>query len=643
MAAPNLALVGRFTTRKQVAIQAWFRMNDKTLADLDEKTITLSRQEEPDEADISVGRIFAQKYEILSLLGRGGMSVVYRARHVGMNKIVALKIMQLHLTRDDNSIRRFKQEAQTASKLNHQGIIKVHDCGEGDNGMPYLVMDYVDGKSLGEIVKHESGPLVLERFLLLLEQVASALAFAHQNSVVHRDLKPSNIMVTLVNGKEEARVLDFGIAKTVAESSETFQNLTQTGEVFGSPLYMSPEQCNGSAVDRRADIYSMGCVMYECLAGKVPHQGNSLLETMQKHVNDSPPPLEAPQLPDEYKNKLETMILRCLAKDPDDRFQNMVELESELRSLRLKSKPGLLSSLSAAWEHAAAKRRAKKKNKFPLVVTALLTISIMSVISTVMLTMRLQEADDNIAKLEQSRVWLQHVGRMQQQTMTYMRACSQYIGTAVMQPESEETEKYSEALAHELAVLSKELDDLRPMIGDDKKLKKEYEWMRKRLVQDDAFARARVHEIEQANRANDTPMVSTLANMMRLMNRMDEGMVTMRRLWDIAEKTAQVRAGKLNYTNQWVRYLAFTSILLGGTAVASLAFYFAKGTPQRLKNLASQAALLRKRGGAGTAPPTSDDELTDLDNVLHELANALSEAEEREKALLEKLKEKTLQ
>jgi hypothetical protein len=259
-----------------------------------------------------------------------------------------------------------------------------------------------------------------------------------------------------------------------------------------------------------------------------------------------------------------------------------------------------------------------------------------------MLTMRLQEADDNIAKLNLSRVYLRQIGRMQQQTMTYMRTVSQFVGAAVMPTEAEVKAKYEEEMTHEYSVLSSQLDQLEPMIGSDKKLQEDYRYMRRRLKEDDQFARSRAREIEEAYQTGEAPVVTTVAKMMQLMNRMNEGMVTMRRLWNSAEKTEQERAGTLNYTNQLVRYLAFTSIILGSTAVASLAFYFAKGTPQRLRNLANQAALLRKRDGTATSPPAaSDDELADLDKALHELANALSEAEEREKVLLEKLKEKS--
>lgn len=314
------------------------------------------------------GTVFAQKYEILEMLGKGGMSVVYRARHIVMNKIEAIKILQMPSTADPDSFRRFKLEAQTTSKLNHPNIVTVHDCAS-EGSWPYLVMDFVEGKTLAELLAEE-GPFSAARFLSIMQQVAAAMAHAHDAGVVHRDLKPSNVMIS--KGAEQVKILDFGIAKLISESSSEAEQLTKTGTILGSIPYMSPEQCSGNAVDRRSDIYSLGCLMYELLSGKKPYQGNSEIETILNHINEAPPAIAAPCLDDKTKKRLELIVLRCLAKRQADRYQSMAEVESELRSVSVKSESGFAAVLGSAWVLACAKYRAGSKKLFKVVILTII-------------------------------------------------------------------------------------------------------------------------------------------------------------------------------------------------------------------------------------------------------------------------------
>lgn len=586
-----------------------------------------------------VGKVFAEKYEILAPLGRGGMSIVYRARHLVLDKVFALKILQMHLSTDEVSLRRFKQEAHTASNLNHPGIVSVHDCGEDGNGMPYLVMDLVEGNSLSELIKKD-GPLSAERFLSFMQQVTSALSHAHQNGIVHRDLKPSNIIIRSLDEKETASLLDFGIAKILSQSDEA-QNLTQTGEIFGSPLYMSPEQCSGSAIDQRSDIYSMGCVMYEALSGNVPFMGDSVIETIHKHVNEMPPPLMAPQLDEDERRKMEVILLKCLAKQPQDRYQNVMELEAELRSLSMKSKRGILGKLGGAWDLASAKRRASKKNKLPLVATALLTVSLLSVASGLMLMLRFHEMDSAISSLQDCRQLLRRCNQLQQSIFDMQEAGAQY-GRANFWKGVQPQEKQRLLKVYEKSMLTfkSRLERMDTDLERYPEFKSEFseKWRPALFNLSVTFDRiARGWERRSVIQAETSYDMQSIINFRRMATQVTEGIKVIRGLNKRAEKLEEKLSGAVTDTTQWVVYLGIVSVLLSATAALSLIYYFAKGTPQKMRKLAAEAIRLRKKGKAAD---TGADVVEDIDNVLHELANALSEAEEREKFLLSKLNAK---
>lgn len=327
------------------------------------------------------GKKLDNKFELIAFVGSGGMSEVYKARHLITGKTFAVKVLHEKRAQDELTIRRLKQEAQAAGALTHNNILGIHDFGIDESGLPFLVMDFIDGQSLSELLKSE-GPLKLDRFLNIMQQVAAALAHAQDHKVVHRDMKPSNIMISNHDGKEQVKIVDFGIAKLLNDDEQTIQRLTQTGEMFGSPLYMSPEQCTGAKVDSRSDIYSFGCVMYEALTGVAPHAGETVFETVHHHINSLPPALKAPQIEDVVAPRIEGIVLRCLAKMPQDRYQRASQIAGELRKLEHTTGGGALSQIENAWNLVHAKHAAKRKTKIPMLVAILCLVSLLSIASS---------------------------------------------------------------------------------------------------------------------------------------------------------------------------------------------------------------------------------------------------------------------
>ncbi|HEX8557443.1 MAG TPA: protein kinase [Pyrinomonadaceae bacterium] len=281
--------------------------------------------------DRLVGQVLAGKYRIDEKIDEGGMGCVYRATHVLMEKVVAVKVLHPALAADDKIVARFTREAKAASRISHPHAINVTDFGESDNGVVYLVMEYLRGRTLKDVVR-SGGPMTLARTTEIVRQVAGALEAAHTEGVVHRDLKSDNIMLEEATGGDWAKVLDFGIAKiqqTERSVHETDPGLTAPNLIIGTPQYMSPEQCSqASDIDTRSDIYSFGVILYEMLAGHVPFTGDSPTAIMMKHIQEPAPSIleERKDLPAEVGR----VIARALAKRPEDRFQKAGELAAAL-------------------------------------------------------------------------------------------------------------------------------------------------------------------------------------------------------------------------------------------------------------------------------------------------------------------------
>ncbi len=268
-----------------------------------------------------VGELIADRYELQELVGTGGMSSVYRAHDRLLERDVALKVLHSQFTADTDYVERFRREARSVAQLSHPNIVTVIDRGEQEERQ-YIVFEYVHGENLKSLVERE-GPLPEQDAVRLTLQIARALGFAHEHGLVHRDVKPQNV---LLNGDGEAKVTDFGIARSL----DVKGGLTQTGTVMGTSDYIAPEQARGSKVDAQSDVYSLGAVLYELLAGEVPFPGDNFVAVALRHINE-PPPSVRERRPD-VSPRLDAVIRRAMAKEPRDRFGSMEELCAELNA-----------------------------------------------------------------------------------------------------------------------------------------------------------------------------------------------------------------------------------------------------------------------------------------------------------------------
>jgi serine/threonine protein kinase len=268
---------------------------------------------------IVVGEVFADRYELEELVGSGGMSRVYRARDTLLERHVALKILHAHFNADSEYVERFRREARAAARLTHPHIVTVIDRGVA-NDRQYIVFEYVDGENLKELLGR-TGPLPVSRAVEIALETARGLAFAHEHGLVHRDVKPQNILLTETG---EAKVTDFGIARSL----DVDHGMTLTGTILGSSSYIAPEQASGRHVEQRTDVYSLGVVLFELLAGEVPFAGDNFVSVAMKHVNERPPDLveRRPDVPP----RLAAAVGRALAKKPEDRFGTMDAFADEL-------------------------------------------------------------------------------------------------------------------------------------------------------------------------------------------------------------------------------------------------------------------------------------------------------------------------
>ncbi len=279
-----------------------------------------------------VGAILADRYEIISEVGRGALGVVYMARHLVMEKTVAVKVLFGEVEKDETNFLRFQREAQAASSMSHPNIVVVYDFGISQNQTPFLVMDYVEGVNLKDVLQRH-GKLPVERAVQIFTQMASALEHAHSKGILHRDIKPENVVLMRTAWNPEfVKLVDFGIAKYVNEPAKMSKKLTMDGEVLGTPAYMSPEQILDGKLDSRSDIYCLGVLMYNTISGQLPILGNTASDTMSKHITDIPPDLAESCPGVKVPHKLSRTIMKALKKHPQDRHQTMRELLIELEN-----------------------------------------------------------------------------------------------------------------------------------------------------------------------------------------------------------------------------------------------------------------------------------------------------------------------
>jgi eukaryotic-like serine/threonine-protein kinase len=300
--------------------------------------------------DPLVGQVVAGRYRVLRPLGAGGMGQVYLAEHEAIEKKVALKVLRPEYSRKEDIVTRFQQEAISASRIKHPNVLDVFDFGRLETGETFLAMEFLEGHDLSDELTR-CNVLDVSRGLHLAGQICRALAAAHSRGVVHRDMKPDNVFLQrTLDGDEIVKIVDFGIAQLrtteeAAQSAPTRRRLTKTGMIFGTPEYMAPEQAAGRPADLRVDIYAVGVILYEMFTGAVPFTGDSFMAVLAATLNEPPPPMRQINPDLALSGGLEQVIMRALAKNPNDRFQTMGELAAAIASTPEGTQLGRMSHL----------------------------------------------------------------------------------------------------------------------------------------------------------------------------------------------------------------------------------------------------------------------------------------------------------
>ena len=320
-----------------------------------------------------IGKVIGNRYEIISEAGNGGMATVYKAKDNILNRLVAIKVLKDEFTTDQEFVKRFNTEAQSAARLTHPNIVSVYDVGyEEENNLYYIVMELIKGKTLKEIIVND-GALSWKWAVNIAMQIASALEAAHKENIIHRDIKPHNIIIT-----EEgvAKVTDFGIAKAVSNST-----ITAFGTTIGSVHYFSPEQAKGGVTDAKSDIYSLGVVMYEMLTAKVPFDADTPVSVALKHMQEEP--IEPIEINEDIPSAVNSIVMKAMQKDPINRYQSATEMISDLgKALKdpdgdfviIQNKDGAYTRVMRTVEAPEPKKQEKNNNKklqFALVLVAI--------------------------------------------------------------------------------------------------------------------------------------------------------------------------------------------------------------------------------------------------------------------------------
>lgn len=293
--------------------------------------------------ELAPGTVLDNRFVIVEAVSGGAMGRIYKAHHKLMRRHVAIKTILPHLVASGAALKRFQQEAQALSALSHPNILSIFDFFIAEDGQPYLVMNYLEGTNL-EKIRTDDGAMSPARAVHIFAQCCDGLAAAHERDIIHRDIKPSNIMLTKI-GKDPdfVKIIDFGIAKLPPESGEPLEQLTATGDVFGTPQYMSPEQCRAQKPDARSDVYSLGCVMYASLTGKPPFSADDPMQCMLKHIEEKPAAFTADLgIPE----ALQAVVMKAMSKKPDDRFQSMDEMHDAILATGLAPQSATMTSTS---------------------------------------------------------------------------------------------------------------------------------------------------------------------------------------------------------------------------------------------------------------------------------------------------------
>ena len=283
---------------------------------------------------LAAGFVIEQKFKILSQLGMGGLGTVYKAEQTDLNRIVAIKVLHDNVMDGEEMMLRFEREAKVLANLKHRNIVDVFAFGSIGPHTPFMAMEFVNGKSLDQLLKSENEEFVWRRVVKIAVQICEGLSFAHSKGVIHRDIKPQNIMIEACADGDIVKVLDFGLSRVLSEK-ESVQHLTTTGALIGSVNYMSPELCLGRKADERSDIYALGCTLYECLSGKAAIDSANPISIMNRQINEMPKllrdsgSLRAKKIPIE----LDLIIFKALQKDPEERFQNMQEFSAAFKAV----------------------------------------------------------------------------------------------------------------------------------------------------------------------------------------------------------------------------------------------------------------------------------------------------------------------
>lgn len=305
-----------------------------------------------------VGQTIRGRYRVEALLGTGGMGTVYRVMHTGIDKRMALKVLSKRMMQNPSIVARFEREAKAAANFGHPHVAAATDYGRTDDGRFYLVMEYVEGKELREAMDEANGPMPPVRAFFIARQIASALSRAHKLGVVHRDLKPANIMLMRHDGQDDfVKVLDFGLAlisrhlnssEGEEQDAKTVPKITQVGEVFGTPSYMAPEQAVSAATDTRTDLYALGILLYEMLTGLRPFVGKNPVAIIQQQFVSPPPPMSDRWPGLKVPADIEALVMRLLAKQPEDRFQTPEDLIAAIDQIGVTHSFAWLGTVSAA-------------------------------------------------------------------------------------------------------------------------------------------------------------------------------------------------------------------------------------------------------------------------------------------------------